>query len=163
MKAVGLTMEITLRHETAHCNAWPNDHRGALPIEDWAPENMDTPTGPPPVTKVAAQFDDFARSAVGKTVREVANNLARSNMTAAGHFPIAAIRVGLTPESLLTRQVLSDPAFAVPLAKAAGIGTDLSDEQWREAYALAFQTSTARQAQPATRNCGGIGIGRPCD
>jgi hypothetical protein len=36
MKVVGLTMEITLRHETAHCNGWPNDHRGALPVEDWA-------------------------------------------------------------------------------------------------------------------------------
>jgi hypothetical protein len=36
MKAVGLTMDITMRHETAHCNGWPGDHRGALPIEDWA-------------------------------------------------------------------------------------------------------------------------------
>jgi hypothetical protein len=36
MKVVGLTMDITLRHEIAHCNGWPGDHRGALPIEDWA-------------------------------------------------------------------------------------------------------------------------------
>lgn len=47
------------------------------------------------------------------------------------------------------------------IAKAAGIGTDLSDEQWWEAYTPAFQTSTTRQAQPG-RNCG-IALGRPCD
>jgi hypothetical protein len=29
MKTVGLTMDITLRHEIAHCNGWPSDHRGA--------------------------------------------------------------------------------------------------------------------------------------
>jgi hypothetical protein len=40
MKAVGLTMNITMRHETAHCNGWPGDHRGALPIEDWALMNI---------------------------------------------------------------------------------------------------------------------------
>jgi hypothetical protein len=108
MKVVGLTMEITLRHEIAHCNGWPSNHRDALPVEDWAVEAMDTPTEPPPVAIGAAQPDDVAR-----------------------------------------------------IAKAAGIGTDLSVEQLLEAYTLtpAFQTSTT---QPATRNCG-IGIGRPCD
>jgi hypothetical protein len=36
LKRVGLTRGLTLRHEIAHCNGWPGDHRGALPIEDWA-------------------------------------------------------------------------------------------------------------------------------
>ena len=35
----------------------------------------------------------------------------------------------LTPESKLTGQVLSDTASAAPLARAAGFGTDLSDDQ----------------------------------
>jgi hypothetical protein len=51
MKVVGLTMDITLRHEIAHCNGWPGDHRGALPIEDWAlmdppEEATNTPSKP---------------------------------------------------------------------------------------------------------------------
>jgi hypothetical protein len=49
LKRVGLTRGLTLRHEIAHCNGWPGDHRGALPIEDWAladpPE--DDPHKPP--------------------------------------------------------------------------------------------------------------------
>jgi hypothetical protein len=36
VKAVGLWMSLLIRHEIAHCNGWPGDHRGALPIEDWA-------------------------------------------------------------------------------------------------------------------------------
>lgn len=40
MKRVGLTKDITLRHEIAHCNGWPGDHRGALPIEDWATDEL---------------------------------------------------------------------------------------------------------------------------
>lgn len=37
MKRVGVWRALILRHEIAHCNGWPGDHRGALPIEDWAP------------------------------------------------------------------------------------------------------------------------------
>jgi hypothetical protein len=40
-KRVGLTRDILLRHEIAHCNGWPGDHRGTLPIVDLAP--MDIP------------------------------------------------------------------------------------------------------------------------
>jgi hypothetical protein len=36
LRAVGLWKSLLIRHEIAHCNGWPNDHRGALPIEDWA-------------------------------------------------------------------------------------------------------------------------------
>jgi hypothetical protein len=36
MKAVGLTKDMVVRHEVAHCNGWPNHHPGALPVEDWA-------------------------------------------------------------------------------------------------------------------------------
>ena len=41
MKKVGVWMDLIRRHEIAHCNGWPGDHRGALPIEDWA-EMQDT-------------------------------------------------------------------------------------------------------------------------
>jgi hypothetical protein len=64
------------------------------------------------------------------------------------------MRIGLTPESQLTEQILSDPATAVPLARAAGIGTGLSDEQWRQAHALAFQARkrARRKTPPLPRN-----------
>jgi hypothetical protein len=31
-----------------------------------------------------------------------------------------------------------------------GIGTELSDEEWREAHAIAFYASKARQARPGS-------------
>jgi hypothetical protein len=36
MKAAGFPRDLILRHEIAHCNGWPGDHRGARPFEDWA-------------------------------------------------------------------------------------------------------------------------------
>jgi hypothetical protein len=101
------------------------------------------------VLNAASQFDNFAINAVRKTVADVANNLAQSNKTVAARFVMAAKGVGLAPESQLTPQVLSDPATAAPLGRAAGIGTDLSDEQWQQAHALAFQAAKARQAENA--------------
>jgi hypothetical protein len=169
LKAVGLWKALVVRHETAHCNGWPGDHRGALPVEDWAPaDNAYTPTAPPPVLNAASHFDKFALSVVTKTVAEVAGNLDQR----AAQFIMAAKAIGLAPESQLTGQVLSNPATAVPLARAAGIGTDRSDEQWRQAHALAFQASKARQAenaaiaaqqaQPASRHCG-LAIQKRCE
>jgi hypothetical protein len=95
----------------------------------------------------ASLFDEFARGAVGKTVVEVANNLAQSyNKEAAAQFIMAAKHMGLTPKSQLTPQVLSDPATAAPLGRAAGIGTYLSDYEWRQAHAIAWQIARARGA-----------------
>jgi hypothetical protein len=167
--AAGFSPELVKRHEVAHCNGWHADHRGALPYEEWAPaDNTYTLTAPPPVLNAASHFDKFALSAVAKTVAEVAGNLDRR----AAQFIMAAKGIGLAPQSQLTGQVLSDPATAVPLARAAGIGTDLSDKQWQEAHALALQTSrtrqaenaaiAAQQAQPASRHCG-LAIQKPCE
>jgi hypothetical protein len=146
--AAGYTTELAKRHEIGHCNGWPGDHGGALPYEEWgATDKTDTPTVPPRVMDAASQFDEFARWAVGKTVGEVA--ITWSNKLASAQFLKAAKGIGLTPESRLTGQVLSNPAKAMPLARVRGIGTDLSDEQWWQAHALAFQASKARQAYDA--------------
>jgi hypothetical protein len=107
------------------------------------------------VQNAASQFDNFAFNAVRKTVAEVANNLAQSNKAAAAQFIMAAKHMGLTPESQLTPQVLGDPATAAPLGRAAGIGTNLSDDQWQQAHAIALQISRARQAEKAA---GGVHI-----
>jgi hypothetical protein len=144
IKAAGYPPELVRRHEIAHCNGWPADHRGALPAEEWA------------VTDVASQFDNFARSVVGKTVSEVADSLAQlvlpfapAGPRLAAQFVIAAKGIGLVPKSKITSQVLSNPVTARPLAKAVGIGTDLSDDEWRRLHAIAFQASKARQAENA--------------
>ena len=137
------TPEFVLRHEIAHCNGWPADHRGALPLEEWASDDT-------PVKATASRFDKFADYVLGKTVAEVAkivDNLPFSPTP--GPFSLAAAGIGLTPESKITGAILSNPATARPLAKAVGIGTDLSDDEWRQAHADAFYASKARQAENA--------------
>jgi hypothetical protein len=138
MKKAGLPLEMIKRHEIAHCNGWPADHKGALPFEDWAV--------PPPVLNAASQFDKFALGAVRKTVADVALSLDHGSDI----FILAAKAIGLDPESRVTPEVLGDPTTARPLAEGAGIGTDLSDEEWRRAHAIAWQASKTRQAENAT-------------
>jgi hypothetical protein len=143
--AAGHTTEVVKRHEIGHCNGWSAAHAGARPFEEWgAPDNTATPTVPPRVMDAASQFDAFARWAVGKTVGEIA--ITWSNKLASAQFLKAAKGIGLTPESRLTGQVLSNQAKAMPLARVRGIGTDLSDEEWRRAHAIAFYAAKARQA-----------------
>jgi hypothetical protein len=38
LKAAGLPLDLVMRHELAHCNGWPSDHRGARQFHDWAEE-----------------------------------------------------------------------------------------------------------------------------
>jgi hypothetical protein len=38
MKAAGFPYDLVLRHEIAHCNGWPGDHRDARVFHDWAEE-----------------------------------------------------------------------------------------------------------------------------
>ena len=57
-----------------HCNGW-RGHSGARP---WLAELLFAPDN---VVDTAAQFDNFARNAVGKTVAQVANTLAKSDWT----------------------------------------------------------------------------------
>jgi hypothetical protein len=140
--SLGHIPDLVRGHEIAHCNGWPGDHRGALPFKG-------------AVQNAASQFDNFAFNAVRKTVAEVANNLAQSDKAAGAQFIMAAKHMGLTPESQLTPQVLGDPATAAPLGRAAGIGTNLSDDQWQQAHAIALQISRARQAEKAA---GGVHI-----
>jgi hypothetical protein len=140
VKAAGFPPELVRRHEIAHCNGWPADHRGALPLEEWASDDT-------PVKDAASQFDKFAIGAVGKTVAEVAKVVDTLPFNPGRPFSLAAEGLGLTPESKITGAILSNPATAGPLAKAAGIGRNLSDEEWVQAHADAFYASKARQAE----------------
>jgi hypothetical protein len=147
IKAAGFPPELVRRHEIAHCNGWPADHRGALPYEEWASDY-------PSIKVVAAKFDEFARSALGKTFAEIDKVVENLPFVPAGRpFSLAAAELGLMPESPITSAILSNPATARPLAKAAGIGNHLSDDEWREAHAIAFYAAKARQAENAARPC----------
>jgi hypothetical protein len=108
------------------------------------------------INTAASRFDNFARHVVGKTIAEVAQELAKLdrlpfspaiNLALADTFTRAAKGIGLAPKSQLTREILSDPLAARALAGAVGIGADLSEEQWREAHAIASWASRARQAK----------------
>jgi hypothetical protein len=145
IKAVGLTTSLVIRHETGHCNGWPGDHHGALSLEDWAVLAADKPAVPP-IMAAAEQFDNFARSAVGKTVAEIADKFGRR----AGQIILAAKDLHLELESRVTRQVLGDSVAAKRLAEGAGIGANLNDNEWEQAYALAHQTSRLRQGENTT-------------
>jgi hypothetical protein len=101
--AAGATHWLVMRHEMGHCNGW-RGHSGArswLAELPFAPDHVVERA----VTDTAAQFDNFASSAVGKTVAEVASNLAQGNETAAAQFVLAAKSIGLAPELRLTGQV----------------------------------------------------------
>jgi hypothetical protein len=140
--AAGFPPDLVRRHEIAHCNGWPADHRWALPYEEWA---VDADT----VTVVASKFDEFASGVLGKTFAEIDKIVDNVPFAPSRPFSLAAAELGLTPKSKITRAILSNPATARPLAKAAGIGNHLSDDEWREAHALAYQTARARQAENA--------------
>jgi hypothetical protein len=166
LTAAGLPLDLIWRHEIAHCNGWPGDHKGALPIwalihpPDVTPDDTDTPTEPPRgggglglflmVMDAASKIDNFGINAVGKTVAEVANNLAQSNKTVVVQFVTAAKAQGLSPKSKITAQILSNPATARPLAKALGIGANLRDDHWQDAHAIALAASRARGAAATT-------------
>jgi hypothetical protein len=137
----GFPPELVKRHEIAHCKGWPADHRGALPYEEWASDTA--------VKTAASQFDKFATGAVGKTVAEIAKVVDILPSNPGRPFSLAAEGLGLTPESKITGAILSNPATAGPLAKAAGIGRDLSADEWVEAHALAFYAAKGRQARNA--------------
>lgn len=105
------------------------------------------PTAPPDLAGVSSKFDAFGQSSLGKTIAEIAAQ--SGNQTTSAGFVNAARNQGLSPNSPITTQVLSDPATAMPLAKALGIGANLPDDQWQQAHADAFQASKARQAAQA--------------
>ena len=43
LEALGLPHYLIWRHEIAHCNGWPGDHKGALPFEEWAADEAPPP------------------------------------------------------------------------------------------------------------------------
>jgi hypothetical protein len=112
--AAGATHWLVMRHEMGHCNGW-RGHSGARSRLAELPFASDN------VVDTVSQFDNFARNAVGKTVAQVANTLAKSDWTAA-KFVLAAKGIGRASDDQVNKEILSNPDTARSLARAAGIG-----------------------------------------
>ncbi|WP_316199371.1 peptidoglycan-binding domain-containing protein [Bradyrhizobium sp. SZCCHNS2002] len=93
---------------------------------------------PSPVNGAASNFDLLSRSYVGMKIGE-----AGTKWTGAHGFGVP----GYDPDSLLTREIVENPAQAIPLLKAiadreSGKGNNLSEEQWRQAHKM-FKAGSA--------------------
>lgn len=85
---------------------------------------------PSPVNGAASNFDLLSRSYVGMTIGD-----AGTKWTGSHGFGIP----GFDPNATLTKEMLNDPAQAIPLLKAianreSGKGNNLTEEQWRQAH-----------------------------
>ena len=93
---------------------------------------------PSPVNGAASNFDLLARSYVGMQIGE-----AGRKWTGAYGFGVP----GYDPNATLTKEMVEDPAQAIPLLKAiagreSGKGNNLTEEQWRQAHNM-FKAGSA--------------------
>lgn len=99
----------------------------------------------------AAMFDLLHRKYTGKTVEKAIATWCGSYY-AAGY--VKALEAGgVKAGDVLTKKLIEDPAFAVPLVQAmakveAGKDYPISDEDWHEAHAMAFGGAVAPEFSP---------------
>lgn len=91
-----------------------------------------------PVNGGAAQFDLLSRNYAGLPLTEAIRKWSGGNASDAYVANIAK-RTGLSPDAVLSPELLADPARAIPLAKAmaaheAGQDYPMTDEQWGSAF-----------------------------
>jgi hypothetical protein len=91
-----------------------------------------------PVNGGAAQFDLLSRNYTGLPLTEAIRKWSGGNASDAYVASIAK-RTGLSPDAVLSPELLADPARAIPLAKAmaaheAGQDYPMTDEQWGSAF-----------------------------
>lgn len=99
----------------------------------------------------AAMFDLLHRKYTGKTVESAIATWCGSYY-AAGY--VKALEAGgVKADDVLTKQLIENPAFAIPLAQAmahveAGKAYPITDEDWTEAHAMAFGGAVAPEFSP---------------
>lgn len=97
---------------------------------------------PDAVSGAAAQFDLLATKYAGKSVRDAISQWSGGNSVDT-YLAVVQRETGIKPNQTLTREMLSNPEIAVPLAKAmatqeAGKAYPLSDSQWAQAHVWAM-------------------------
>lgn len=102
------------------------------------------PTG---VHGAAAQFDLLARSYTGMTLERAVTRWC-GGFYAPTYLKVLKDRAEVTAETVLTKALLADHEFAIPLAKAmawqeAGKDFPLKDDEWMQAHQMAFGVEAA--------------------
>jgi hypothetical protein len=100
----------------------------------------------------AAMFDLLSRRYTGQTV-EAAIGRWCGGYYAPTYAKALEANGGVKATDMLTKELIGNPAFAVPLCKAmarveAGTDFPLTDEEWNEAHALAFGGAVAPEFSP---------------
>jgi hypothetical protein len=115
-----------------------------------------------PVKGAAAQFDLLNRGYTGMTVADAIRKWSGGNFSQAYADYLTKNVPGLTLDTVLTPDKLSDPAFAVPFAKAsasweAGRSYPMTDEQWANAHRMSLGGAML-DPRNTTPSGGGYGV-----
>ncbi len=107
-------------------------------------------TFPTAVHGAAAQFDLLARSYTGMSLEKAITRWC-GGFYAPTYLKVLRDRADVSADTVLTRAMLADHEFAVPLAKAmawqeAGCDYPLKDDEWLEAHQMAFGKEVAAPA-----------------
>lgn len=101
-----------------------------------------------PVSGAAAQFDLLGRRYAGKTLGGAISEWSGKN-NAPQYTAAVSQATGIPVDAPITSEMLHDPKFAIPLAKAmakheTGRDYPMSDDQWGQAHAMAFNGAPAQ-------------------
>lgn len=113
---------------------------------------------PSAVHGAAAQFDLLANKYSDMTVSAIVNKWTGSN-AGSGYVNKITQETGLSPDTVVTKEMMQDPKIAIPFAKAmasqeAGKPYPMSDEDWQKGFAMAQsggdQNVAANQGKSST-------------
>ena len=114
-----------------------------------------------PVKGAAAQFDLLSRAYSGMTLNDAIRKWSGGNSSGAYAQQISKA-TGIPLDGVLTRELLSDPARAIPLAKTAadweaGGSYPMNGEQWSQA----FQMAQGGQQIPSAQSAPAVAMAAP--
>lgn len=97
---------------------------------------------PDAISGAAAQFDLLSRNYTGMTVGEAINKWSGGN-DVSGYLSIIQRETGVKPTDMLTKELMANPRFAIPFAKAMALQErgrpyPISDAHWQQAHSRAF-------------------------